>query len=311
LATGALFAGTLDLAGADYWRGVTATTLQRTASTASPTSLVWDCVQWIGLPLALAVLGAVAYTMRPTTEMVTRMASAGSRLRRAALGTALVGSALLAPANQIRIDTFVSLQKHVGFGLLFAAPIAGVGLACIIGDHFRRTQIAIVVWGAALALGMTQANDLVNAWPDTSASNPELARFLEPGAHYLVEVPEVPIYYLRDNPDAQPTQFTSTFNFTYVSPQGETLNGDAAYTAAIKAGYFRMIMFDNSVTPATDDVISRAVAVNPDYRLAVVVPETTGGREYIWVKSDLWVIWVTLCPRSVSTAVFYGCFAGS
>jgi dolichyl-phosphate-mannose-protein mannosyltransferase len=282
--TAILLAGALELGGSDYWRGITSTTLQRAASSSSPTSLLWDCVQWIGVPFGLAVIGAVTYTLRPATESAASIASAGSRLRRAALGTVLAGSALLAPAEQIRIGTFVSLQKHVGFGLLFAAPIAGVGLVRIIGDHFRRTQIGIAIWGAALALGMTQANNLFNGWPNTSVSIPEMARYLEPGTHYLVEVPEVPIYYLRDHADAQPDQFTSTYNFTYVGPKGETLNGDAAYTAAIKAGYFRMIVFDYSVTPATDNVISRAVDLNPKYRLAAIVPETTGGRQYIWVR---------------------------
>jgi hypothetical protein len=282
-ATGALLALVIRLAGTDYWRGITSTTLQRAASTATPASLLWDSVQWIGLPVLLAVIGAVAYTVRPATEGPGQ-SGAGGKFWRAMLGILLAGSALLAPAEQIRIDTFVSLQKHVGFGLLFAAPIAGIGLVRIIGDHFRRTQIGIAVWAAAAALGLTQANDLFNAWPDTSVAVPELARFLSPSAHYLVEVPEVPIYYLRNHSDAQPSQFTSTYNFTYTGPQGESLTGDAAYAAAIKSGYFRVIAFDDSVTPATDDAISRAVAVNPDYRLAVIVPETTGGRQYIWVR---------------------------
>ena len=38
-----------------------------------------------------------------------------------------------------------------------------------------------------------------------------MSRYLQPGAHYLVEVDEVPIYYLRHHADAQPDQFTSTY----------------------------------------------------------------------------------------------------
>jgi hypothetical protein len=285
LLTVGVLAGALGLAGQDYWQGVTSTTLQRAASTTSGASLVWDSAQWIGLPVLLAVLGAVTYAIGPIADSGERIAPPGSTMRRAALGIVLTGSALLAPANQIRIHTFVSLQKHVGFGLLFAAPIAGAGLAWIIGDHLRRTQVGIAVWGALMALGMTQANDLFNAWPDSSVSIPEIARYLKPDANYLVEVPEVPIYYLRGHSEAQPEQFTSTYNFTYKASSGQTLTGDAAYTAAIKDEYFSVIAFDYSVTPATDAIIAHDLAVNPDYRLAVIVPEDTGQRQYIWVRN--------------------------
>ena len=280
VATAVLLAGAVRVAGPDYWKGIASTTLQRAASNATPGSLLWDCAQWIGLPVLLALIGTVAYTRRPVTETAEVIAPAGGRLWRAALGIVLTGSALLAPANQIRIDTFVSLQKHVGFGLLFAAPIAGVGLARIIGDHFRRVQFGVAVWGAALAFGMTQANDLFNAWPDSSVSVVEMARYLHPGAHYLVEVPEVPIYYLRAHPDARPDQFTSTFTFTFGG-----LSGAQAYAEAIKDGYFSVAAFDYGDTSATDQAIAHALAVNPDYRLAVIVPENTGGREYIWVRN--------------------------
>lgn len=283
--TGALLAVPLRLAGPDYWHGITSTTLRRASSTTSPASVLWECVQWIGLPFLLAVAGAVAYTMWPAVGTAERVAPAGSKLRRATLGIVLTGSAVLAPANQIRIHTLVSLQKHVGFGLLLAAPAAGAGLAWIIGDHFRRTQIGIAVWGAALALGMTQANNLFNAWPDSSVSVGQLSRFLKPGGRYLVEVPEVPIYYLRGHSDAQPGQFSSTYNLTYTGSNGQTLTGGAAYTAAIKAGYFTMIAFDYHTTPAADQIIAHDLAVNPDYRLAVIVPESSGDRQYIWVKS--------------------------
>lgn len=280
-----LLAGVIYIAGPDYWHGITSTTLARTASNASATSLIWDCAQWIGLPVALAVIGTVGYTIRPATDTAKQVASAGSRLRRAALGIVLTGSALLAPADQVRIHTFVSLQKHVGFGLLFAAPIAGVGLARVIGEHFRRMQIGVAVWGTVLTLGMAQANGLFHVWPNSSAYVADLARYLAPGARYLVEVDEVPIYYLRNHSDAQPDQFVSTFYFQYDTKQGRVLTGDPAYTAAIKAGYFRVVAFNYSTTPSTDEVIDRALVINPKYRLANVVPQSNGGNEYIWVRN--------------------------
>ena len=199
----------------------------------------------------------------------------------------MVGSLLLAPAEQIRIHTFVSLQKHVGFGLLLAAPIIGVGLARIVGDHFRRAQIGIAVWGAALALGMTQANNLFNAWPNSTVLVTDMTKYLRPGAHYLVEVDEVPIYYLRGHADAQPSQFTSTYYIGYVDKQGAFLTGNAGYVAAIKAGYFQVIAYNYQTTPAADDVIARTLVTDPDYALAAVIPNGNDTvRQYIWVKSS-------------------------
>ena len=152
----------------------------------------------------LAVIGAVAYAWKPQTESGERIALPGGRFRRIALGVVLTGTALLAPADQIHLHTLTALQKHVGFGLFFAAPMAGVGLARIIGDHFRRAQVGIAIWGGALVLGMVQANNLFNAWPNSAVFTRDMARYLQPHARYLVEVDEVPIYYLRGHADAQP-----------------------------------------------------------------------------------------------------------
>lgn len=284
-----LLGGVAYLAGPGYWHGITSTTLARAQSTSSTESMLWDCAQWIGLPFALAVFGAVAYAIRPATESIRQVTAAGSKARRVALGAVMAGSALLAPADQIHIHTSVSLYKHVGFGLLFAAPIAGVGLARIIGDHFRRAQIGIAVWVGALALGMTQANDLFHFWPDSSVFVTDMSRYLRPGAHYLVEADEVPIYYLRNQPDAQVGQFDDTFlssGFEYPGKQGKPLTGNAAYVGAIQAGYFQVVAFNYETTQATDTVIAHALAVSPDYRLAAVIPNNNdSGNQYIWVRS--------------------------
>ena len=285
-ATVALLLGVAYLAGPDYLTGFKFTTLDRFEGTSSPQSLLWDVAQWVGVPFLLAVTGAVGWVMRPFTDRSERVGPGGSRARRALLGGLMAGSALLAPVEQIRIHTETSLFKHVGFGLMLAAPIAGVGLARIIGDHFRRPQIGIAIWGASLAIGMTCANNLFQAWPNSSVFIADLARYVHPGDRYLVEVDEVPIYYLRDNAGAQPRQFTSTYYIGYTTKQGQFLTGNAGYVAAIKAGYFNVVAFNYQTTPAVDSVLARALAADPDYSLAAVIPNGNDTvRQYIWVKT--------------------------
>jgi hypothetical protein len=285
-ATFGILISALLLSGPNYLYGIDVTTLERFQGTGTTTSLLWLSVQWIGLPCALAIIGSVAYAIRPCTEPGEQIAPGGTRLRRVVLGAVLTCSAALAPAEQIRIHTFVSLQKHVGFGLLLAAPIAGVGLARVVGDHFRRAQIGIAVWGAALVLGMTQANNLFDSWPNSTVFVADMAHYLRPGARYLVEVDEVPIYYLRHHRDAQPDQFTSTYYIGYVDKEGQFLTGDAGYVAAIRAGYFRVVAYNYQTTPAVDAVLARTLATDPDYRLAAAIPNGNDTvTQYIWVKT--------------------------
>ena len=164
----------------------------------------------------------------------------------------LTGTALLAPADQIHLHTATSFQKHIGFGLFFAAPMAGVGLARIIGDHFRRAQLGVAVWGLCLMLGMVQANDIFNSWANARPLVAELSRYLQPGAHYLVEAAEVPTYYLRRNPDAKASQFVTTYFISYTGQNGITLTGDAGFEAAVRQGYFHVIAYDDTVTVPLD-----------------------------------------------------------
>jgi hypothetical protein len=287
LTTAGLLGGALYLAGPAYRTGITAAALDRFQDPGSVFSLLWGTAKWVGLPLALAVVGALAYASRPITERGEEVAADGGRLRRAMLGAVLAGNALLALAEPIRIHSFMSLQKQAGFGLLLAAPIVGVGLARVVGDHFRRAQIGVAIWGTMLVIGMTGASSLFSAWPNSTAYVAGIAGHLWPGARYLVEGDAVPIYYLRGRADAQPGQFTSTQHFRYVNEQGQVLTGDAGYVAAIEGGYFHLIAFNFETTPAADSVIARTLAADPDYRLAAVIPngnDTAG--QFIWVKSS-------------------------
>jgi hypothetical protein len=61
-------------------------------------------------------------------------------------------------------------------------------------------------------MSMVQSNYLYHAWPSSNAFVSAFSKYLKPHALYLVEVPEVPMYYLESQPDAQPKQFLSTYS---------------------------------------------------------------------------------------------------
>jgi 4-amino-4-deoxy-L-arabinose transferase-like glycosyltransferase len=285
ISIGGLLAGALSLAGPGYALAVKSTTTARAHGTTPTITLLKDCLLW-GSPLfALAVIGTVAYALRPHNEPGERMALPGSRLRRIALGVVLTGTALLAPVDQIHLHTATSFQKHIGFGLLFAAPMAGVGLARMIGDHFRRAQVGVAIWGLCLMLGMVQANDIFNSWANSRPLVAELSRYLKPGAHYLVEAAEVPTYYLWRDPDAKPSQFVSTYYISYTGKNGITMTGDAGFAAAVRQGYFHVIAYNDTVTVPVDNMLAGILKSDSSYRLAAALPNSDGlGTYFIWVK---------------------------
>ena len=287
LAVAALLYGALRRAGPAYVAAITGTTTSRPDGSVPVLTIVRESAAWGGVVTALAVFGAVAYAIRPRTEPNESIAPAGGRARRAALGALLAGTAFLAPLYQAHLHTDVSLQKHIGFGLFFAAPLAGLGLARLVGDHFRRPQVGVALWSLALVLGMAQSQNLYGDWPAAGPLVQALSPHLRPGAKYLVEAPEVPIYYLEGRADAQPDQFWSTYNITYIDSRGQTLTGNAGFQAAIRAGFFQIVAYDGGTTPAADAVIAQALRSTRDYGLASVVPEHDSAGQvdfYVWVK---------------------------
>ena len=286
-AVAGLLLAALRLGGPAYMAALRSTTTNRAQGTTPVSTILRESAEWGGVLFALAVIGTIAYVWRVHTEPDEKIAPAGDRFRRAALGVVLTGTALLAPADQAHLHTDISFLKHIGFGLFFAAPMAGFGLARIMGDYLRRPQFGIAAWSMALVLGMVQSNQLYHSWPSSGPFVSAFAKYTKPHAKYLVEVPEVPIYYLMGRPDAQPDQFTSTYVITYFNNKGQELTGPAGFTAAVQGGYFQVIAYNNDVTLAADGALAKALQASHAYYLAAKVnlSDEFGPVVYsIWVK---------------------------
>ncbi|MCC9309634.1 glycosyltransferase family 39 protein [Kitasatospora sp. RB6PN24] len=267
--------------------GVQATTTNRAHGNEKTMDLVRQCVEYGGLMFATACAGMVAYAVRGrmNESPLVRNATGPGPRRRWLLGLLLVGTALLAPAYQIHLHTSVALYKHLGFGLLFAAPMAGIGLSRLVGSHFRHPQLGILLWVITLSLGLSQSVWRFETWPNSTQMIAVLKQHVNSHGRYLASADNVPVYYLRAQ--TRQDQWTSTYGIGYVDRAGKLHSGDDGYRAAIADGWFDLIVLDGVATPDEDKVVVQAISQSPHYRLLGRVPfHTTGGTGYyrIWVK---------------------------
>lgn len=222
--------------GRNYWLGITTSTLARPQSDVPVATILKSAYIWTSLVLVLAVVGAAL--------------ASRSEARGRLLPAVLAGAALLVPAEQARLHTAVSLQKHVVFGAWFAAIAAGYAMA-----RFSRVDpgrgwaavLAIPIAASTLFGSMGQAASLYKVWPDSAGVISVLRSAI--GSHpgnYLAEDYDVEAYYLRDDVPWQ--RWSSTYYFGY---PGE-LPGTPSYAAAIASHYFSLVILDFGDTAATD-----------------------------------------------------------
>jgi hypothetical protein len=236
----ALLAAAILAGGHQYWLGLTTSTLSRPESDFPVSTVLQHAYMWTSLILLLAVIGAVLAVRR----------EASARL----LPAILTAAALLVPAEQARLHTTVSLQKHVLFGAWFAAIAAGYAMA-----RFSRVDPGRG-WAAVLALpiiastlfgSMGQAAALYRVWPDGAS----LVSILGPAVrshpgHYLAEDYDVEAYYLRD--EVPWPRWSSTYYFSYPGAQPD----GPSYQAAINSHFFALIILDFGDTAASDNQIT-------------------------------------------------------
>ncbi len=248
-------------AGGTYWLGITTSTLTRAPADSPVTAVLHDAYVWTSLIVVLAALGAWLSIRR--------------KERGRFLPAVLAAAALLAPAEQARLHTTVSLQKHVVFGAWFAAIAAGYAMARLSRvdpGHGWAIVMALPIAASTLFSSMGQASLLHTDWPDATALVNALrtATHSHPG-NYLAEDDDVEAYYLRAEVPWQ--LWSSTYYFRY---QG-ALPGAPSYRAAIGQHYFSLVILDSGDTAATD-----AQIITDMYQTGGYYILTHAGRFTIW-----------------------------
>jgi Dolichyl-phosphate-mannose-protein mannosyltransferase len=266
-----------------YLQGIAHTVLDRVSGTAPVGQVLGQAWGWtsiiVVLSFAAVVLGLV-------------LESGGQR--RLILLTLAV-AAWLVPAEQARIGTLTSLNKHADFGAWFAAIAAGYAVGRTLSLLRPPVLQAAASLASAAALyfpvvtGVAQA-DALNNWPNAAA----FVTWLRPvAAHWsgpmLVETPSVAEYYLAAG--SQWKRWSSTFNITLPSGREVEHSGrigfpghPQAYRKFIARGYFSIIALDHGLASALDRVLIRYIDRDHDYRLLAIVPYGQSGYS-VWVRT--------------------------
>ncbi len=188
------------LGGASYWHGVRVTTLARHASTDPSPDVLLHALTWSWAVVMLAAAGVVLSALRDHSAA------------RTALLAILAAAGLLAPLEQARIHTLLSLDKHVAFGAWFAAIPAGLALSVMLRAlrvrvAARPTRLpAYVIMCACVAVGVpVVALNEVQARQMAGYSRTDyLVRLLRPltAAHgrFLSDTARADAYELPDVP---------------------------------------------------------------------------------------------------------------
>jgi hypothetical protein len=272
-------------AGASAATGISVTTTNRAEGTDSLSLVMDQSAQYGGVVFAVALIGAVFVVRLPRRHAYPAVPRVP--WQRIALVVLLAGTALLAPLYQAHLHTTISLQKHVGFGIFFAAPLAGYGLVRLVGPHFHRVQLGVGIVVLNFALGMGQSLYIFHSWPNSYAMVAELAKYQKAGAHYFVGNASNAIYELRGDPDAEPSQFTDAFYMGWYTAQGKYVTGATAYADAINAGYFQVLAYDYSADAGVEQAIAEDLYRSPNYQLVARIPVATSGGPgyaYVWVR---------------------------
>ncbi|WP_369183172.1 ArnT family glycosyltransferase [Streptomyces sp. Y1] len=269
------------VAGERYVDGFNHTTLKRAPGHDSYSYVASEAARWVGPLLVVALLGTVA-------QLVRARRRGGAAWTEFWLAALLLAAGLMAPVNQIRIHTWLSLQKHVDFGAWFSCIVAGVILARAVLWLRGRFHLVAGVAAAALVVGplawegSAQGREMFGEWSNSKEFVAALEPYIAKGEdRYLVENYNVPAYYLRERANWQQWHDLVAV-FRRDPATGRMQNGAPAIQAGILAHEWKVVVLDFTQTGAIDKEIQPTLKA-AGYRVVTVVKSGKHGQYTVYV----------------------------
>lgn len=238
-----------EFGGRSYIRGLLFTTIDRKAGGTQVTAgaVFLDSFNWVGIVFVIAAIGVgISFTQSVRVRMLC--------------GT-LTAAILLAPAEQARIHIITSLHKHVAFGAWFAASVAGYALGKgSQANPVKGWRVFAAATGVTVFLAIPIANSMFSVWSNSTRMvadlRPTLAKTKCP---CLIAESNVVNYYLPR--ETFYDKFVGTFSFFYWNPSERRVEqGMAAYRAAIKNHYFKLVEIDPDESQGIYAPVTRTLA---------------------------------------------------
>jgi hypothetical protein len=217
------------------FHAISGSTTNRAVGAKSPRLDLLLHVLQLGGPVYLIALGGLLLALR-------------LRRRFRMIAVVLFGGSWLVPAYHVYMQEPISLDKHIGYAMFFAAPLAGYALAWLSeGEWGPRIIAHRGEWVAAVAaiavvatLGLIQARNLYDGWPDTSTLSAALHAQLRDGSgRILAEDIEVSQFDALDV--TEPWQWESFYYPYYLDHARKPLYGQPAIAQAIKDRYYNWV----------------------------------------------------------------------
>ena len=268
-------------------RDIETTTCSRASGTTPADQILHESAVWTGLPFAVACLGVLMYARRQYADEGADLRAARSAGGRLGLGLVLAATAALPSLYGLHLHIDTGLNKHVGFGLLFAAPMAGLAMTRLTGRRFRQVQWPVALSIVMAAMGASTSRQLFYDWPNSAQMITQLRHYVTGSGKYYADTSEVPIYYLGSQTSF--ADWTSQYYIRYTDCRTDRpLTGTTEYQAAILDGYFKVVVFSELSPTNVDGTILAAMKTHHNYRLVSVIPFATTtwhGQYEIWLRT--------------------------
>lgn len=266
----------ITIGGGRYVTGVNQTTLTRVGVGNSVASVLSESWSLIGVVIVISVIGA-ALCLASKAEKNIKLLTA-----------TFACAGLLVPAEQARIHTLTSLNKHLDFGAWFAAIAVGYAADRLISvPPWKLVRVvAAVALTFCLVLpakaGVAQSNRIFS-WPNSKQFIGTIGPFIEhTTGPILVETPYISESYLATGTQWERWSNTRSIRLpsgAYLSVQVARQGQPAVYARFIKTGYFKIVALNFQATPTLDKYLSADLNANKSYQVVASAPY--GATNYI------------------------------